>query len=334
MYPNTQQAVNKAKEASDKAKANIESAKTEVKDAEKILSEADKKLAESLKANGFESDEEAVKLMKTQSEMDTISSKITAYDTNLETAKDNLERSRSELSGKIEPDEDETNRRLDEAIAIIKKYEGDKKSITNDINRLSEKLDNIKSEGDGIEEKIREADDDYSFAKKLRGDAGTGLQRYVLGIMFSSVVAAANKMLELVHGGRYRLFRSDDRSQGTNKKGLELKVFDNNSEEHDGRFVSTLSGGEKFLCSLALSIGMSTVAQKSGIRIEALFIDEGFGSLDDESINDAMSVLNSIQEANGLVGIISHVQILQDQIPSKLRIVEKDGGSHIVQTIG
>ena len=327
-------ALNKAKEASDKAKANIESAKTEVKDAEKILSEADKKLAESLKANGFESDEEAVKLMKTQSEMDTISSKITAYDTNLETAKDNLERSRSELSGKIEPDEDETNRRLDEAIAIIKKYEGDKKSITNDINRLSEKLDNIKSEGDGIEEKIREADDDYSFAKKLRGDAGTGLQRYVLGIMFSSVVAAANKMLELVHGGRYRLFRSDDRSQGTNKKGLELKVFDNNSEEHDGRFVSTLSGGEKFLCSLALSIGMSTVAQKSGIRIEALFIDEGFGSLDDESINDAMSVLNSIQEANGLVGIISHVQILQDQIPSKLRIVEKDGGSHIVQTIG
>ena len=130
------------------------------------------------------------------------------------------------------------------------------------------------------------------------------------------------------------MFLSDDRSQGTNKKGLELKVFDNNSEEHDGRFVSTLSGGEKFLCSLALSIGMSTVAQKSGIRIEALFIDEGFGSLDDESINDAMSVLNSIQEANGLVGIISHVQILQDQIPSKLRIVEKDGGSHIVQTIG
>ena len=79
---------------------------------------------------------------------------------------------------------------------------------------------------------------------------------------------------------------------------------------------------------------MSTVAQKSGIKIEALFIDEGFGSLDDDSIGDAMNVLNSIQEANGLVGIISHVQILQDQIPSKLRVEEDKGGSHIVQTIG
>ncbi len=79
---------------------------------------------------------------------------------------------------------------------------------------------------------------------------------------------------------------------------------------------------------------MSTIAQKKGIRIDALFIDEGFGSLDDESIEDAMNVLNSIQEANGLVGIISHVEILQDQIPTKLRIIEDDYGSHIVESIG
>ena len=125
-----------------------------------------------------------------------------------------------------------------------------------------------------------------------------------------------------------------DKAQGTNKRGLELKVFDRNSGEHEGRFISTLSGGEKFLASLALSIGMSTIAQKSGIRIEALFIDEGFGSLDDDSIGDAMSVLNSIQKANGLVGIISHVQLLQDQIPSKLRVEEDAGDSHIVQTVG
>ena len=123
--------------------------------------------------------------------------------------------------------------------------------------------------------------------------SGTGLQRYVLGIMFSSVVAAANKMLEMVHGGRYRLFRSDEKAQGSNKRGLELKALDKNSEDHEGRFVSTLSGGEKFLASLALSIGMSTIAQKSGIKIEALFMDEGFGSLDEDSINDAMNKTNT-----------------------------------------
>ena len=185
-----------------------------------------------------------------------------------------------------------------------------------------------------MEERIREAEEDLLFAKKLRGDSGTGLQRYVLGIMFSSVIAAANRMLEMVHDGRYRLFRTDDKAQGSNKRGLELKVFDRNSDEHEGRFVSTLSGGEKFLVSMALSIGMSTIAQKSGIRIEALFIDEGFGSLDDESINDAMNVLAGIRKANGMVGIISHVQLLQDQIPNKLIIREDEEGSHIVRVLG
>ena len=77
---------------------------------------------------------------------------------------------------------------------------------------------------------------------------------------------------------------------------------------------------------------MSTIAQKSGIRIEALFIDEGFGSLDEDSITDAMQILGSIQQANGLVGIISQVQLLQERIPAKLEETEK--GSHIIQTIG
>ena len=192
----------------------------------------------------------------------------------------------------------------------------------------------LKAEGEGIEEKIREAEEDFAFAKKLRGDSGTGLQRYVLGIMFSSVIKAANSMLEMVHDGRYRLFRSDAKAQGSNKRGLELAVFDRNSDEHGGRPVSTLSGGEKFLVSLALSIGMSNVAQKSGIRIEALFIDEGFGSLDENSINDAMNVLESIRRANGMVGIISHVQLLQDRVACKLQVGETDRGSHIVSTIG
>ena len=79
---------------------------------------------------------------------------------------------------------------------------------------------------------------------------------------------------------------------------------------------------------------MSAIAQKSGIRIQALFIDEGFGSLDEESIGDAMSILNSIQKANGLVGIISHVRILQDQIPCKIRVEADEKGSRIIPSLG
>jgi DNA repair exonuclease SbcCD ATPase subunit len=318
----------------ERANANIESAKNEASEADKLHKTAVTDLEKGLRDNKFESQEDAEAVMLDEDEMSELSRKIQEYDVNVNVAKENLRKLNAELEGKKEPDAD----RCQEIIEEVRKKQGDyrqnKGKLSTEIERLDGKLKTLMKEGDGIEEKIREAEEDFTFAKKLRGDSGTGLQRYVLGIMFSSVVAAANKMLEMVHGGRYRLYRSDEKAEGSNKRGLELKVFDKNSEEHDGRFVSTLSGGEKFLVSLALSIGMSTVAQKSGIKIEALFIDEGFGSLDDDSIADAMNVLNSIQEANGLVGIISHVQILQDQIPSKLRIEEDSKGSHIVQTVG
>ena len=74
--------------------------------------------------------------------------------------------------------------------------------------------------------------------------------------------------------------------------------------------------------------------KKGGIQVDTIFIDEGFGSLDEDSITDAMQILGSIQQANGLVGIISHVQLLQERIPTKLRVEETEKGSHIIQTIG
>ena len=90
-----------------------------------------------------------------------------------------------------------------------------------------------------------------------------------------------------------------------------------------------LSGGEKFLVSLALSIGLSTVAQRGGVQIEALFIDEGFGTLDDSSIHDAMDVLESVRRSSGMIGIISHVQLLESNIPTHLEVVKSGSGSYL-----
>ena len=331
---NLEAAEKSAQEAFTEAKAKVEPAENEVKTASEQLTKASEAALVGLKSNGFASEDEATKLMRSEEQIHALRNRIADYKAAVKTATSNLEVLTQELEGKTEPDKKECDDKL-EAINLARtSYAENRGRLDSEIKRLKSKINNLKAEGEGIEEKIREAEEDFVFAKKLRGDSGTGLHRYVLGIMFSSVVAAANKMLDMVHGGRYHLYRSDDKAQGTNKKGLELKVSDKNSESHEGRFVSTLSGGEKFLVSLALSIGMSTVAQKSGIKIEALFIDEGFGSLDEDSIGDAMNVLNSIQESNGLVGIISHVQILQDRIPSKLRVERVDRGSHIIQTIG
>ena len=323
-----------ARDTATEAFARIESAKKEILDARLKLDRAKAALTDGITENGFTSEAEARGCLLEEDELAKLIKRITDYDSALKSAKEAVEYYMEELKDVDEPDTEECNKVIDELTQAKSQYAENRGIIISEFTRLSNKLKSLKAEGEGIEEKIREAEEDFAFAKKLRGDSGTGLQRYVLGIMFSSVIKAANSMLEMVHDGRYRLFRSDAKAQGSNKRGLELAVFDRNSDEHGGRPVSTLSGGEKFLVSLALSIGMSNVAQKSGIRIEALFIDEGFGSLDENSINDAMNVLESIRRANGMVGIISHVQLLQDRVACKLQVGETDRGSHIVSTIG
>lgn len=329
-----EEAAKQAQEAYTAAKAAITAAKQETQTARQSSEAAAQAVETGLREQGFVSADEARALFMGEQELELLKRQIADHDANVKAAQSAYDELGMELADIEEPDEDRCREAL-AAASEAKSVYAEKRGILNtEIGRLREKIHMLEAEGNGIEEQIREAEEDFAFAKKLRGDSGTGLQRYVLGIMFSSVVAAANKMLGLVHGGRYRLYRSDEKAQGTNKRGLELKVYDKNSAEHGGRFVSTLSGGEKFLASLALSIGMSTIAQKSGIRIEALFIDEGFGSLDEDSISDAMNILGSIRQANGLVGIISHVQLLQDRIPTKLQVQEVENGSHIVQTVG
>lgn len=323
-----------AKENYTGACTRAESAKKELASATEKKTDAEKKLMAGLTANGFISAEEAEDVMLSDEERKLLRDSISQYDAEVSTANENYNRIKAELEGKAELDSQTIRRTIEETQAAINEFKGKKAVLDNEIQRLRDKDNRLREEGAGIEEDIREADEDVLFARRLRGERGTGLQRYVLGIMFSTVIAAANKMLEKIHGGRYRLFRSDEKAQGSAKRGLELKAYDRLSADHEGRFVNSLSGGEKFLVSLALSIGMSTIAQKSGIRIEALFIDEGFGSLDEDSINDAMDVLNSIQKSNGIVGIISHVKLLQEQIPTKLCVEANEKGSYITSTIG
>ena len=323
-----------AKDEFTSLNALVEPAQKEAENARALFESSVKNVEKGLAENGFSCEEEAEGCMMDEREAESQRRLISEYEAAVKAAQKHLSELVSELSGIAEPDEDECLKKLEELSNAQKEYFRKKGVLTTQIGRLSDKQKRIESEVSGLDEKIRCAENDLQFAKKLRGDSGTGLQRYVLGIMFSSVITAANRMLAMVHGGRYRLFRSDDSVKGSKKKGLELKVFDKYSGDREGRFVNTLSGGEKFLVSLALSIGLSTVAQKSGIRIEALFIDEGFGSLDEDSITDAMNVLDSIREANGMVGIISHVKLLQERIPVKLMVEDSASGSHIIQTIG
>lgn len=167
------------------------------------------------------------------------------------------------------------------------------------------------------------------FVKAMRGDTGIGIERYVLGIMLSGITQIANGLLRHVHGGRYAIYRSDEATGRKRKFGLELSIYD--SYSCSLRSVVSLSGGEKFLVSLALSLALSTMVQsRSGsVVMETMFIDEGFGSLDEQSIADALQLLHHMSDGKGWIGIISHVELLKENIPYGIEVRKQKEGSSI-----
>ena len=163
----------------------------------------------------------------------------------------------------------------------------------------------------------------------VRGKERIMLETYVQTAYFDRILARANLRLMKMTGGQYDLKRRATADNLRSQSGLELDVIDHyNGTE---RSVKTLSGGESFKASLALALGLSDEVQMStGIQLDTLFVDEGFGSLDPESLNQAYSTLAALTEGNRLVGIISHVSDLKDRIDRQILVTkEKSGGSQL-----
>ncbi|MBQ7736408.1 MAG: SMC family ATPase [Oscillospiraceae bacterium] len=322
--------------ASDAANTALTALKTSLTGAAREEQEAEERyrvtetaLREALREKGYPDLASARGKLVSAEERNRMRERIVEHDTKLATAREELENRQIRLSGKTEPDAlrfEERDKEIREEERAFHQALG---KLTTEIDRLQKKQRELARAWTDYKANIQQAAEDYELARKLRGDTGIGLQRYVLAVMFGQVIGEANRMLDSVHGGRYHLFRTDERGTG-NKRGLELKVHDNRSPEKEGRSVSLLSGGEKFLVSLALSIGMSAVAQRSGVQIEALFIDEGFGTLDNSSIQDALTVLEGVRRSSGMIGIISHVALLEGAIQTQLRVVKRETGSTIV----
>ena len=146
---------------------------------------------------------------------------------------------------------------------------------------------------------------------------------------FEQVIKAANARLSVMTGGRYELLRCQTASSLGAQTGLDLDVIDHYTGK--SRSASSLSGGESFEASLSLALGLSDVIQQhaGGIQLDTMFIDEGFGSLDGESLNRAISMLNTLTGTEKLIGIISHVDELKDAIDRKIVVKSGREGSSL-----
>ena len=278
---------------------------------------------------GFSSEEDYQKVRKDDREIMALRREIEAYrkDCHLnsemiahlleETGKAKPE-DVEKLKFQLEQEEKERKVLFDEQIAL----ENRQKSLEKGLASLKEK-----------NRQLTEMMENYSLLKDL-DDAANGnnkkrlvFEQYVLAAYFEDILVAANIRLRLLSSGRYELRRVEQISDGRSKDNLEIEVMDYYTGKY--RSVKTLSGGEAFKASLALALGMSDVVQSTsgGLKVEALFIDEGFGSLDSESLEQACLTLQSLVERDRLIGIISHVPELAEKIGNQIQICKTNAGS-------
>lgn len=209
-----------------------------------------------------------------------------------------------------------------------------KKDVDKTAKSLYSRIESNKLLVDNISEKrdiLKEYDDKYVWLKALSetangdisGKEKITLETFVQMTYFDSIIRKANIRLLTMSDGQYELVRRSDAETLKKNEGLALDVIDHFNAST--RSVSTLSGGESFMASLCLALGLSDEIQSSngGIKLDTMFVDEGFGSLDGEALDRALSALTSLSQGNRLVGIISHVDALCDRIDNKI-VITKD----------
>lgn len=198
------------------------------------------------------------------------------------------------------------------------------KTVLDNITANAERLDALEKRFSWVRALSNTANGTISGKERIM------LETFVQMTFFDRIIARANTRFMIMSEGQFELVRSRTSDDNRGQSGLDLNVIDhyNGSE----RSVKSLSGGESFKAALSLALGLSDEIQSSagGIRLDTMFVDEGFGSLDDESLDQAMKALMGLAEANKLVGIISHVNELKERIDKQIVVTkDKSGGSRL-----
>lgn len=289
-------------------------------------------LSRTLAEHKFTSDEEMISYAVTEKEIAAAEKAVNDYRQKVETNRARLKEAEEEAKDRVPVDAEELRAAVQEQSELVENLRKDAGVIRYRILTNEEKRDNIT----GQREKYEEACKKYSMHSRLyslvRGQTGNGkitLEQYIQAAGFDGIIAAANRRLKPMSDGQYELYRQEDSLGKKSNTFLSLEVLDNYTGHR--RPVGNLSGGESFKASLSLALGLSDTVSSNlgGIQMDALFVDEGFGTLDRKSIENAMDILLNLSGANKLVGIISHREELMENIPQQIRVKKTKNGSGI-----
>lgn len=310
--------------ASQAACRNAEERREELvkkyRETESVLKEASDKA-------GFQSLDECKEWYKKKDTEESVRKTLEQYRADRKSTEERIKAEEQATAGKERPDmqalnekskalQDQLKKASERAAALKERTETLQKAVS-DARAIEKELEDLRKE-EGLIRGLY----DLTSGKKTR----ITLERYVLGTLLDDVANAANLRLLSMSRKRYSLHRMTDES-GLGKGGLSLEVSD--SFTGRSRPANTLSGGETFLASLSLALGLADVVQsrQGGVRLDTMFIDEGFGTLDPDSLNSAMNTLIDLQNTGRMVGIISHVPELEECIDARLRVTPAEKGS-------
>ena len=313
-------------------KATIKTLESTLKNQQKDEATLKDTLEKKLELKQFESVEKMLEFVVSEEEITDAEEEVNTYKQAVSTNKTQLSQAKADAKGKKLVDIDTLKANCDEQEGIVKEIRIANNVVSNRIDTNKEKQTNIVAQRDDLETSRKE----YIICSKLynlvKGNTGNGkitLEQYIQAAGFDGIIAAANRRLLPMSDGQYELYRQEDSVGKKSNTFLDLEVLDNYTGHR--RPVGNLSGGESFKASLSLALGLSDTVSSNlgGVQMDALFVDEGFGTLDKKSIDSAMDILINLSGANKLVGVISHREELIENIPQQIRVKKTKDGSQI-----
>ncbi|WP_411954587.1 AAA family ATPase [Alkalibacillus sp. S2W] len=284
---------------------------------------------------GFTNVEDYEKAKLTTEKREQMKQEIEQYRQEVSVLKEQVEELKQRLEGKQLEDIETLEQQLQ---AVKNAYEQTLNNYNTHMRQLEtidELINNLKENQETIAEKEKQLGQFTDLHDLIRGhnEQRLSFERYLQIDYLNQIIEAANMRLRHLSNGQFYLVRSQRQEARGRQSGLGLDVFDAYTGQE--RDVKTMSGGEKFNASLCLALGMSDVIQsyQGGISIETMFIDEGFGSLDDESLNKAIDTLIDLQQSGRMIGVISHVDALKSAIPAVLEVSKTMDGYSQTQFI-
>ena len=332
-YENNKKEFDLLNTKSQQLSATIDQIKKNIDESNNQKSDAEAKFNDALKQYNFKDKDEYVNSKLDNKQLSNLDKRISDFYSNEKSLIDQIAVLEDELKGKerkdiskLEEQASSNNEKLDELrdnYSEVSQANSENTRELKILKDLSAKVQNLLNKYTIVEDLYNNVSGKKSATVKL------SFESYVQQYYFEQVVVAANKRLNILTNGMFILRPRQEAKNMRSQSGLDLEVLDRLTGSW--RDVSTLSGGESFMASLALALGLSDVVQakSGGIRMDSMFIDEGFGTLSENVLNQAMEMLDNLSDGKRLIGVISHVDALKQRIDKKIITNKTNCGSYI-----